>query len=144
MMVAGNQADAVLLYKQIANDKDPILAAIARIHAGWAIVDSAPRSEVEGLVAPLTDSTNPWHSMAREVLAYADYRSGAIQAALHEYQALVNDPNAPSQLRVRCDVMATFIKAGGDKDYGTVPPPPTPQSALPTGPHAPAGGHPQK
>jgi hypothetical protein len=141
MVTSGNTADAVLIYKQIAAGKDDILAAVARIHAGWAIVDSSPKSDVVSLIGPLTDSSSPWHSMAREILAYADYRAGATQAALQEYQALFNDPNAPSQLRVRCDVMATFIKAGGDKNYGTVPPPqPAPPSATQTPPQGAAGG----
>lgn len=139
MLAAGNKADAVTIYKQIAAGSDDILAAVARIHAGWAIVDSSPKPEVEALLAPLAVQTSPWHDMAHEILAYADYRSGDSEAAEKEYEALSKDTNAPSQLRIRAEVMATYIKAGGDKNYGTVPlPPPAAPNAVPGAPAAPA------
>jgi hypothetical protein len=152
MQAAGNVADAISVYKQIIAGKDDMLGAIARIHAGWAIVDTASKSDVENLVSPLTASSSPWHAMAREILAYADYRTGDTQNALREYQDLLNDPNAPPQLRVRSEVMATFLKAGGDKNYGTVPEPSappdaatsTPPSEPPAQPRTDAPGQPKK
>lgn len=133
MLQAGNTADAVIIYKQIAAGKDDILAPAARIHAGWALVDTAPKSEIQTLVGPLTDRTNPWHGMADDVLAFADYRSGATQAAIGEYQSLSADADAPAPLRARAGWMVTFLKGGGAKNYGTVPPPPSasaPQGAA--------------
>ena len=132
--------------------KSPLLHILGTLDTptgGWAIVDSEPKADVENLVAPLTDSTNPWHAMAREILAYADYRAGATRNALNEYRSLASDSSAPSQLRVRCDWMATFLKAGGDKNYGTVPVPPPlapqqsatpPQTTSPSPPQGAAGG----
>jgi hypothetical protein len=140
MLQAGNTADAVIIYKQIAAGKDDILSPAARIHAGLALVDTAPKSEIQSLVSPLTDRTNPWHGMAQDILAFADYHAGATQAAIGEYQILSTDTDAPAPLRARAGWMVTFLKGGGARNYGTVPPPPTPPSASPSQPQGAAGG----
>jgi hypothetical protein len=123
LLTAGNRAEAIPLYRQIAAGDDPYLAAVARIHAGWAVVEQSPKTDVEALLAPLDDPASAWRPMAREILAYADYRAGNIPLALSEYKSLAADSSAPSALRKRTDVMATFLMAGGDKDFGTVPKP---------------------
>lgn len=140
MLQAGNTADAVTIYKQIAAGKDDVLGPAARIHASWALVDSAPKSEIQTLVGPLTDHANPWHGMAQDVLAFADYRAGFTQAAMAEYEALSKDTDAPAPLRARAGWMVTFLKGGGAKNYGTVPPPPAPPAASPSQPQGAAGG----
>jgi hypothetical protein len=140
MLQAGNTADAVIIFKQIATGKDDILGPAARIHAGWALVDTAPKSEIQSLVGPLTDRTNPWHGMAHDILAFADYRAGATQAAIGEYQNLSIDTDAPAPLRARAGWMVTFLKGGGARNYGTVPQPPAPPSASPSQPQGAVGG----
>ncbi len=140
MLQAGNTGDAVIIYKQIAAGKDDILAPAARIHAGWALVDGAPKSEIQSLVGPLTDKANPWHGMAQDILAFADLRAGATPDAIREYQALSADSTAPAPLRARAGWIATFLKGGGARNYGTVPPPPAPPSASPSQPQGAAGG----
>jgi hypothetical protein len=129
LMASGERGDALNLYKQIAAGDDDMLGAVARIHAAWAIADFAPRADLISTLGPLNDSASAWRPMADEVLAYWDYRSGAVKAAEAGYDAIANDTDAPVPLRQRAKVMATFLKAGGDRDYGTVPAPP-PQPAL--------------
>jgi hypothetical protein len=133
---SGNHAEAIQIEKQIAASGDPILAAAARIHTAWSIVDTAPKSEIETLLAPLTDPANAWHYMAREILAYADVRAGDTADGLKEFQSLTADANAPSSLRARTNAMAIYLKSGAGANFGTVPRPPQPQ-ATPLGP---AGG----
>ena len=123
LFAAGRRGDAIRLYQQMAQKSDAYLGAVSRLHAAWAIADGAPRSEVETLVAPLTDLTNPWHSMAREVLAYQDLRSGRTAEALKAYQQIAAESDAPSGLRTRAAAMSRFLKAGGDANFGSVPPP---------------------
>lgn len=151
LLASGNQADAVGIFKKIASGNNSMLGAIARIHAAWAIVDTAPKSDVQTMLAPLTDPTNAWHSMAREILAYADYRAGATKDALREYESLLGDAQAPVPLRTRSEWMVTFLKAGGDRDFGTVPMPVMPQvpgapqeTANPPPPQGAPGGSPPK
>ncbi|MGB8366080.1 MAG: tetratricopeptide repeat protein [Rhizomicrobium sp.] len=123
LYAAGNTPEAVDLYKQVAAKGNALLAPVARIRAAWAIVETAPRSDVAALLAPLVDPLSPWHPMAREILAYADYRAGAIKQALGEFQGIAKDHDTPSAMRQRADAMAIFLAAGGDKDFGSVPPP---------------------
>jgi len=121
LLAAGQKDQAVAIYQKIESGSDEMLAAVARIRIGWAIVENAPRLELETLLAPLTDPTSPWKSMAREILAYSDYHMGATKQALTVYQSLAADKDAPLGLRQRADAMATFLKGGGDNDYGTLP-----------------------
>ena len=123
---AGNRDQAIALYKKIAAGDDPLLAAVARIREGWALVESKPRLEMETLLAPLTDPTSPWRYMAREILAYSDYRAGKFDAAQKEYEMLAGETDAPIGVRQRADAMATFLKAGGDASFGSVPALPEP------------------
>lgn len=131
LMASGNEKEAIALYKRIANGDDPLLAAVARIREAWAIVDKTPRLQMETLLAPLTDPTSPWRYMAREILAYSDYRTGKTAAAEKQFASLSADEKAPIGVRQRANAMATFLKAGGDKDYGTVPPVAKPEPAKP-------------
>ncbi|HEY5048261.1 MAG TPA: tetratricopeptide repeat protein [Rhizomicrobium sp.] len=142
LLSEGNRADAIALYKQIAAGSDPDLGAVARLHAAWAIVDQAPKSEVTALVGPLTAAGSAWNPMAREILAYADYRAGNAKAA-NEYESLAADTNAPDGVRQRARIVALFLKAGGDRNFGKVPAPAPPAQspgANPTG----AGGPPSR
>jgi hypothetical protein len=124
LLASGKKTEAVALYRKIAADDRDLPAPIARIRAGWALVESAPRSELEALLGPLTAPSSPWHAAAREILAYSDYRHGDTTRALTEFRQLSEDPTAPAGLKQRASSLATFIAAGGDRDVGTVPPPP--------------------
>ena len=126
LYAAGNVPQAIETYKQVAAKGDPLLAPVARVRAAWATVDSAPRSDVDTLLKPLLDQTSPWHPIAREILAYDDYRNGAFAKAQGEFLAISKDKDAPSAVRRRSEVMAGYLAAGGDQNYGTVPPPPAP------------------
>ncbi|HEY3778738.1 MAG TPA: tetratricopeptide repeat protein [Rhizomicrobium sp.] len=118
---AGDHNAAIQLYRQIAKGSDPYFAAVARLHAAWAIVDETPRSEIENLLAPLTDPSSAWHGLAEEVLAYEDLRTGNVTQALQSYQRLATDPNAPSSLHTRAAAMVHFIDGGGVVEFGHVP-----------------------
>ncbi|HEY8950297.1 MAG TPA: tetratricopeptide repeat protein [Rhizomicrobium sp.] len=142
---AGRAGDAVKLYMEIANGGDAILADVARMRAAWILADTASRPDLEKLLAPVTDATNPWNPMAREILAYSDFHAGKTEQALSEYKKLSTEKDIPDTLRQRATAMATYLGAGGGKDFGTVPPPPAPKPLLPaTAPAAPTSQGPQK
>ncbi len=138
LYASGDVPEAVDIYKQIAAKDDVLLAPMARLRAAWATVETAPRADIKALIEPLADESSPWHPMAREILAYADYHAGNAAKALKEYQNVAKDSNSPAEVRRRASVMATFIAAGGDNNFGTVPPPP-PAANTPS-PSAPAQG----
>ena len=60
MLAAGLHDRAVELYKKIAADNNTLLADVARIRAGWAIADTAPKADLQTLLAPLTDPNSAW------------------------------------------------------------------------------------
>jgi hypothetical protein len=103
----------------------------------WAIVDLAPKSEVETLLAPLTDPASDWKYSAREVLAYSDYHNGNTKQATAAYKSLADNAKTPANLRQRAKVMESFLESGGGADVGSVPPAPpgavTPNNAQPSG-----------
>ncbi len=142
---SGRTDDAVKLYKETANGSDPILANLARIRAAWATVETSSRADLENLLAPVMDTTNPWNPMAREILAYSDFRNGKIPEALAAYKKLAAEKNLPESLQQRSAAMATYLGAGGGQNYGSVPVPPAPKPAAPTvTPAAPTPQGPQK
>jgi hypothetical protein len=133
LLVTGDRDRAVSLYESLGSDGDELIGSAARLRAAWAIVEFAPRSAVEKLVTPLIDPNSAWRFMAREVLAYTDYRTGDHAKAGHEFEALSSDTKAPRQLRARATAMAALIHAGGERNFGSVPPP-APHSASPANP----------
>lgn len=133
LLASGDRTNALTVYKRIAAGEDELLSAIARVRIGWATVDSSSKQELESELAPLTAANSPWRSMAREILAYADYRSGLAKAALGEFKALADDTGASPGVRQRAKAMVTVLTAGGDANYGSVP---MPQMALPKPPSA--------
>ncbi|MDE2466722.1 MAG: tetratricopeptide repeat protein [Alphaproteobacteria bacterium] len=138
LLAAGHSADALKLYKKVAAGDDTLLAAVAKLREGWMLAGTMPRLQLEALLAPLTDAASPWRFMAREILAYADYRDGKFAVSEKEYQALAADVEAPIGVRQRANVMATFLHAGGDKSFGVVPPAATPPAAKAATAPAPA------
>jgi hypothetical protein len=129
LLMSGKRADAITIYKSIAQKDSTPLGNAARVRAAWAEADTAPRSELETLLAPLTSPTSEWRFMAREVLAYSDYHNGALAQAQKEYQALADDKAGAQGLRDRAHAMATFLSTGAGKSFGAVPLPakaPTP------------------
>jgi hypothetical protein len=126
LYASSKRGEAIALYKTIAAKDSSAIGNIARIRAAWATVESSSKSDLETLLAPMTSSTSSWRFLAGEVLAYADYRAGAMQQAQREYEALAADANAPEALRARVRAMAQFIKTGGERNFGTVPMPPAP------------------
>ena len=136
MIAEGKTAPAVDLLKSIAHDDSGPLGAVARLRAAWALADTAPRGDLETLLAPLTPASSAWSEPAREVLAYSDYRAAKTMAAQTEYQSLADDAQAPDSLRQRARAMVEFLKSGGAVNYGTVPPLPPPPAPGVTAPGA--------
>jgi hypothetical protein len=139
LAVTGKPADAVTRYKAIAAADSGPVGATARIRAAWLVADSAPRADLEALLQPINTDTSAWRQMAREVLAYSDYKAGKVKEARTEFAALAADPDSPDALKSRVTAFAAFLAGGGAADYGTVPPPAaapapgTPPGTVPSG-----------
>jgi hypothetical protein len=118
LAASGNAAAALANYRKLIDSGDEMLSSIARIRAAWILVEGAPKSEVESMLGGLAAKTSPWHPVAGEILAYADYHAGDAKRALVEFRALAKDPKSPAGVRGRSNAMATFLAAGGEHDIG--------------------------
>lgn len=137
MLASGQRDGAIALYRDIADQDKGGTGAVARLRLGWALADTSSRSELENLLAPLRNADSAWKPNADEILAYSDYHNNQTAKALAEFDALARDPNSPQQLKSRTQAMAAFLKQGGPKDFGTVPPPqpaPKPGAVIPAAP----------
>jgi hypothetical protein len=117
----GQSGAAVALYKEVAAADTGEIGAVARLRAAWIIAATVSRKELEDLLAPVNTDTSAWQPLAREVLAFADYRGARVKQATDAYRALSEDPKAPEGLRVRARAMVTFLDNGAGADFGTVP-----------------------
>jgi hypothetical protein len=131
LLASGKKGEALNLYRQVADAGDEMLSNVARIRAAWILVEVAPKTDVESMLGGLAGPSSPWRTAALEVLAYADLRAGDKTRALSEFQALRKNASAPEGVRRRSDAMATYIIAGGDRDFGKPLYPITPQSIAP-------------
>jgi hypothetical protein len=129
---ANKTSDAMAIYKDIAAKDSGPLGAVARLRAAWLEADTASRADLQSLLAPINTDTSAWKQLAREVLAYSDYKAGKIAEAGDAFEALVNDTASPDGLKNRARAFAAFLKSGGGANFGTVPPPaPAPVPGTP-------------
>lgn len=131
LAASGRVLDAVALYKEIAAADSGDVGAVARLRAAWAIAANAPRADLEKLLAPLDTPTGAWRQLAREILAFSDYRAAKVKQSAAAYHALADDAQATDGLRVRARAMAAFLDGGAGGDSGTVPPAPPPATPVP-------------
>ena len=143
MLAAGQHDTAVALYKEIANEDQGGIGTVARLRAGWATVETASRSDLQTLLAPVETASNSWKPMADEIFAYSDYRNHDLAKAAQEFDALAVNPAAPGLLKQRAHAMADYLHQGADKNFGTVPPPGPAHVPL-TGAVTPPAGAPAK
>jgi hypothetical protein len=107
----GDARSAVSIYDTVAADSghEQIyrdLAKLLSVSHGMSIMD---RGEVEDRLAPLLSGDNPWHYLARELVATAMMASGDTAAAREAYQALVDDVDAPSGVRARAAELLAIL-----------------------------------
>ena len=139
MFASGQGKEAIEIYKEIAAGDSGTIGSVARLRAAWASADTATRNQLAELLKPFDQAENPFRQNAQEVLAYADYRALDMKSAQTKYAAIAADPQSPEALKARARAMTDFIKNGGARDFGTVPPealPVPPPAGATTGPAA--------
>lgn len=102
---------AVAAYDALAADASlgRSLQDLAAVRAGLLLVDTAPYQELVTRVEPLTATDRPFRHSARELLAFGAWRAGDNAAARKWIDAVVADPETPSTIRSRVDVLAALI-----------------------------------
>jgi hypothetical protein len=100
---AGNTAEAVSVYDQLATDGavDRILRDLGALLAAMHSFDEASNEEMLQRLGPLVLDSNAWRYSAREMQALVMVRAGDVAQARTLLEALVDDSEAPSGIRSR-------------------------------------------
>jgi hypothetical protein len=89
------------------------LQDLAAIRAGILLVDTAPLSEVQTRLEPLTATDRPFRHTARELLALAAWRAGEHATARRWFDMIMSDAETPSGTRGRIEMLLALAEADG-------------------------------
>ncbi len=108
---------AVAAYDRIASDGSAgqAIQDLAAIRAALLLVDSAPYAELRTRLEPLTGEGRIFRHSAREILALSAFKSGDLAAAKQWTDLIVTDPQTPSGMRSRVEVLSQLISAATAK-----------------------------
>jgi hypothetical protein len=90
-----------------------VIRDLARLRAAYLLVDHGSREDVAARVEPLTGDAHPLRHSAREALGLAAFRAGDRDNAAALFQQIVNDAEAPLNLRERAGMMAELVRGTG-------------------------------
>lgn len=85
---------------------------LARLRAGFFLVDSGTFDEVEKRLGPLSAPSQIFRHSAREGIALSAYRTGKLDKALDALQAIILDTEAPATLRQRAEILLNVVRSG--------------------------------
>jgi hypothetical protein len=110
-----DKAAAVKAYDGIAADKSAgqVIDELAALRAGFLLVDTAPYSEIQTRLDPLTGADKTFRHSARELLALSAWKSGDMTAARKWTDMIITDPQTPQGTRTRADMLSELIAASG-------------------------------
>jgi hypothetical protein len=112
-----DQKAAVAAYDALTADKSAgqVIADLAAVRAGLLLVDSAPYSEMQKRLEPLTASGRTFRHTARELLALSAWKAGDLAAARKWTDMMMTDPETPGGTRSRAQILSDLIAASGSK-----------------------------
>lgn len=108
---SARSSEAVKLYDAIATDTsiDATFRDLARIRAGFLLVDSASPDEISDRMGALAADDGMWRHTASEIIALSQYGAGDFAKADETFDRIMADPGAPARLRSRAEIMRTLI-----------------------------------
>jgi hypothetical protein len=108
---------AVAAYDRIAADSSAVQAVqdLAAIRAALLLVDSASYADMRTRLEPLAAGDRIFRHSARELLALSAWKSGDLAAAKQWTDLIMTDPQTPSGLRSRVEVLSQLISAATAK-----------------------------
>ena len=106
---------AVAAYDKIAGETSgqPLVSELAAIRSAFLLVDTAKLDEMTQRLEPLAQPSGAFRHTARELLALSAWRNGDTAAMRRWTDAAKNDPEAPSGVRSRMDVLASLLPEAG-------------------------------
>ncbi len=107
---------AVALFDKAAEAApDNVVGDAARLKSAFAILDTAPFSEVEGRLAPLIKEGRPYRVQAREALGFAKLLKGDTAGARGDFVVISQLLDAPQGARQRAKAAVDLIDTGSAK-----------------------------
>jgi hypothetical protein len=98
---------------------DPLVRDVARIRLGYLLLDHGAAADIEGLLLPLSEDTNPFSHSAREIRAFAAMKAGNREQALALFLELVGDFASPEPVRSRARVALDVLASDGTSALGS-------------------------
>ena len=105
----------IAAYDRIAGETtgQPLVSELAAVRAAFLLVDTAKLDEMTQRLEPLTQPSGAFRHTARELLALSAWRNHDTAAMRRWTEAAKNDPEAPSGVRSRMDVLASLLPEAG-------------------------------
>ena len=103
----GETDKAVAAYDAFAADptNDQALADLARIRAGYLLVDSQTPDQLLTRLGPFDKDTSIWRNEAREIFGLSAWRVKDYAMANRYFTAIASDPKATAGLKQRAQMM---------------------------------------
>jgi hypothetical protein len=106
-------ADAVKLLDEAAKQSpDPLIGDAARLKSAFALLDTAPLTELEGRLKPLMEDGRPFRIQAREALAFAKLNAGDLKGARGDFVLISQALDAPQGVQARAQAAVGLIDSG--------------------------------
>lgn len=117
LQLAKNQAGpAVQLFDQAAAAApDDVIGDAARLKAAFALMDTAPRKQLETRLTPLMQDGRPYRIQAREALAFTKLMAGDTTGARSDFVIISGMLDAPQGARARAKAALGLIDSGSAK-----------------------------
>jgi hypothetical protein len=107
---------AALFDKAASATHSAMIADAASLKAAYALMDTAPLSQMVDRLTPLTKGDRPYHGQAREALAMAKVAAGQLNEAKADLVALGLLADTPDSLRQRAQAIIALIDSGTAAD----------------------------
>lgn len=106
-------AAGIEAFKALASDNGigPLLQDLAKVRAAMIEVDTKPFTDILAALEPLAAPNGAWRHSAREILGISAFKAKDFDAATKWFSAAMADPDVPSALRQRAEVMMQLIAA---------------------------------
>ena len=107
---------AVALFDQAAKAApDPLIGDAARLKAVYALLDTAPRAQIDTRLEPLLKTGRPFRMQAREAAAFSKLLAGDTAGARSDFVVVSLAPDVAEGARSRATAAIALIDSGSAK-----------------------------
>jgi hypothetical protein len=109
----GDVKAALVLYDSVAkSERTALFRDFAVVRAGVFLVELESYDNVKKKLEPVANASGPWATQAKELLAYAAWRSGKTEDAKKLYEEVEKTPGVAEGAKRRAYEMLALIRTG--------------------------------